>query len=353
MNKKIGLGLMVSAVAFGIAFYNFYKSPLSSSTTSIPHEIKTGESSEEVSSPEILEAAKGQSESSAVDHDEILELADSIQKEGWKVGCAKAEPRLGEIKASLLTQTHTVNPVWEEMVFVAAGCLSEIHLEETAAIEILKKALELKPRDAQFINMLGTSYFRSGQDIEAEEAFASVLADEELSKELWSSGWAGAVHEKLAIVKLRLGTEAHDTNRLNEARKLLQTADEFEGLTNVSPLRHGQIAAVDFSLGEYDKALAGYDRALSLLEGTGVSRVWSPEMISKMKAEYTMERGQIYFIQGQTEQAGKTMQQAIEYAEKSADPLLVQTMKALQDNTLNGTPVDLGKFSEIKRVPLE
>lgn len=239
------------------------------------------------------------------------------------------------------------------MVFVTAGCLSEIHLDEEAAIEVLKKALELKPRDAQLINMLGTSYFRGGQDIEAEEAFASVLADDELSKTLWSSGWAGSVHEKLAIVKLRLGTEAHDTNRLNEARHLLQAADEFEGLTNVSPLRHGQIAAVDFSLGEYEQALTGYKKALSLLEGASISRVWGPEMINKMKAEYTMETGQIYFIQGQTEQAGETMQRAIDYAEHSADPLLVKTMKALHANTLNNTPVDLGKFSEIKRVPLE
>lgn len=359
MKSRTTFAAIASILAFGSILYNLRDHTPSDSVSEPlpgPHVNQHPETStaEQTSGkPDSKKHKEAASEPLIDNQHEVLELANTIQNEGWKIGCTQAQPRLEEFRNNLLHRPHTASHAWEEMVFITAGCLSEIQLDERSAIDLLKRALEVKPRDAQFMNMLGTSYLRSGQDLEAEQLFTSLLADNELSQTLWNSGWAGAVHEKLAIVKLRLGTEGNDVDRLNDARHLLQTADEFEGLTDVSPLRHGQIAAVDFSLGRYAQAVTGYERALSLLNNESTQRVWNSEMINKMKAEYTMKLGQIYFIQGHKEKSELTMKLAIDHAKASSDPLLFKTMKAIYDNTIDGTEVDLGDFNEIRRIPLE
>lgn len=272
--------------------------------------------------------------------DSISAATDEVSRAGWHSGC--------ELIDDILPELVELAPTDFQSAYMIAGCLQEIYQEEHTAIRILENALEQSPGNSHIAHMLGNGYLRVGDDLKVEETLEKLLANEDAIDELWYKGHGGAVRSHLAAAKLRLAAPSQDIDRLYEAKTLLQEANQIEGLQNISPVRHGQLAHVEMALGDFDEAIRQFETAIDLTEQ---NEVWGETLTNVMLAENLMGLGQALFLQGSIKLGYEKMDQAVELV---ADTPLEQTLKLIRKSMDEPVILEQDPTSNIKNaVPLE
>lgn len=274
----------------------------------------------------------------------------------WNEICARTSKTELQMWKNNLLDVSLVLPLPTEkyisFVIYTAGCLSDVHFQEGQAIELLQSVIDSGAANTHIHHMLATSYIRLGDDYKAEKVLENILSAENLRLEADNDFFGGSIRAKLAIVKMRLSSErATDKKRLNESVALLQEASNMEGLSEHSPLRHGQLAVAEMALGNYVTAETEYRKALELTDKA--ENVWDDRMITTMRAEYSMGLGQLLYISGRVDEGTAYMNQAMELIQTSNNQELEEAFKKILLITTHPEDYNISLFGEQKHIHLE
>jgi tetratricopeptide (TPR) repeat protein len=179
-----------------------------------------------------------------------------------------------------------------------------------AALEKLEKAIELRPREYPYLCDLGETYYLSGDEEQAADAYRQ------------------AAPASPAYVYNRWGDAFYNQERYDEARTRYQQAIE---LAPTESLYHSNLGWADLKLEEYDQAVDAFQRAVTLSPNSQVDQANLGEAYYQM-GEYDLalaafERavmlapgyarahnqwGDVLYDQAQYREAAQKYQEAIE-----------------------------------------
>lgn len=257
-------------------------------------------------------------------------------KKGWLKGCREIDTQLAKVS---LSDTN-YGEDWDRAMYLKAGCLSETRRDKEAIL-LLKEALKRSPKNHNFLNVMGTSYLRTGNDKQAVKLFTKALKSldkkekpSHITKEQFDQ-YKANIHSKVASAYLREGSKLFGENNLQRKSDLLSKAENHilkaMELDNKPdwPIRYAELAHVKMSSEEYAEAITLFEKAIVNIPNY---KDWDTKLSTTAKAEYLMAMGQSLFLNGSKSDGESTMNTAIEIAPTDE---LKAVMRHLKNNTVS------------------